>query len=87
MRVGDLREDRLIAFPEGATIRTAVFAAAARAGFVPRIAFETYDLHRVRALVAHGLGVAIVPRSDAISPGHEIATSPSPAATCTTSCS
>jgi LysR family transcriptional regulator, transcription activator of glutamate synthase operon len=74
--LNELREDRFIAFPEGATIRTTVFAAADRAGFVPRFAFETYDLHRVRALVAHGLGVAIVPRSDAVSPGHEIATVP-----------
>ena len=76
LRIRELREERLIAFPEGATIRATVFAAAGRAGFVPRIAFETYDLHRVRALVAHGLGVAVVPRSDAVGPGHEIAIVP-----------
>jgi DNA-binding transcriptional LysR family regulator len=76
LRLRDLRGERLIAFPEGATIRATVSTAAAAAGFVPRIAFETYDLHRVRALVGQGLGVAVMPRSDAVRPGYEITVVP-----------
>lgn len=70
-RVGirDLRRERMIAFPLGATIRQTVFSAAAAAGVEPRIAFETQDAHRARALVAAGLGVAVVPRSDALRAG------------------
>jgi DNA-binding transcriptional LysR family regulator len=42
----------------------------------PRVAFETQDAHRARALVAHGLGLAIVPRSDATGPGPPVAVIP-----------
>lgn len=76
LRVGDLRDESLIAFAAGATIRETVTTAAAHAGFAPRVAFETYDPHRARALVAHGLGVAIVPRSDAVAPGPVVAVVP-----------
>ena len=47
------------------------------AGFVPRIALESNESRRIRSLVSHGLGVAILPRSDAERPGDE----PSPSAT------
>jgi DNA-binding transcriptional LysR family regulator len=76
LQVRELHDEWLIAFPPSATIRATIDAAAARAGFRPRIAFETYDLHRARALVAHGLGIAILPRSDALVPGHDIAIVP-----------
>jgi DNA-binding transcriptional LysR family regulator len=39
------------------------------AGFQPRVAFETNDVSRMRGLVASGLGVAVVPASDAQRPG------------------
>ena len=69
LTIGDLREEELIAFSEGATIRRAVRRIAREAGFEPRIAFETREVARMRALVAAGLGVAILPRSDAQAPG------------------
>jgi DNA-binding transcriptional LysR family regulator len=37
--IADLRDERFIAFPEGATIRDTVATAAARAGFDPRTPF------------------------------------------------
>ena len=47
--------------------------AADSAGFAPRIALESNEGRRIRSLVSHGLGVAILPRSDAERPGDEVA--------------
>jgi LysR family transcriptional regulator, transcription activator of glutamate synthase operon len=65
----ELRLERFIAFPRGATIRSSTDRAAARAGFAPDIAFECDDVMRTRALVHQGLGVSVLPRSDTESPG------------------
>jgi len=69
LRIADLRDQELIAFPAGATIRDAAQRAARAAGFEPRIAFETREVARMRALVAASLGIAVLPRSDAEAPG------------------
>jgi DNA-binding transcriptional LysR family regulator len=74
LRLKDLEDERFIAFPPGATIRAAVAVAAQRAGFAPRIAFESSEADRTRALVAEGLGVAVMPRTDAERPGPPVAT-------------
>ncbi|HWH95201.1 MAG TPA: LysR family transcriptional regulator [Baekduia sp.] len=76
VRLADLRDERFIAFPPGATIRVAVEAAAARAGFAPHVAFESNETARTRALVAEGLGVAVLPRSDTRTPGTEVVALP-----------
>lgn len=70
----DLREDAFVMFAGSATIRAQVEAATARCGYTPRVGFETSDITRIRALVAAGLGVAIIPRSDAQTRGPRIAT-------------
>lgn len=67
--IAELREEDFVSFSEGATIRRAVRRVAAAAGFEPRIAFETREVARARAIVAAGLGVAVLPRSDARAPG------------------
>jgi DNA-binding transcriptional LysR family regulator len=69
LTIGDLREEEFVAFHAGATIREAVRQIALAAGFEPRIAFETREVARARAFVAEGLGVAVLPRSDAEAPG------------------
>jgi LysR family transcriptional activator of glutamate synthase operon len=69
LRLEELRDEEFVAFPPGATIRDAVHRVAADAGFAPRIAFETRDVARTRAIVAAGLGVAVLPRSDALASG------------------
>ncbi|HST38202.1 MAG TPA: LysR substrate-binding domain-containing protein [Conexibacter sp.] len=69
LTIADLRAEELVAFPAGATIREAVRRAALDAGFEPRVAFETSEVARARAFVAEGLGVAVLPRSDAAAPG------------------
>lgn len=72
LTIADLRAEELVAFPAGATIREAVRRAALDAGFEPRVAFETSEVARARAFVAEGLGVAVLPRSDAAAPGPPI---------------
>ncbi|MDW5597399.1 LysR substrate-binding domain-containing protein [Conexibacter stalactiti] len=72
LTIADLRDEELVAFPAGATIRDAVRRAALDAGFEPRVAFETSEVARARAFVAEGLGVAVLPRSDAAAPGPPI---------------
>jgi DNA-binding transcriptional LysR family regulator len=71
--VDQLRDENFVVSPPGATIRTAVLRAAADAGFEPRITFESREVTRIRAIVAAGLGIAILPRSDATSPGPQVA--------------
>jgi len=71
--LAQLRDDRFITFREGAGLRRILLAAAAEAGFVPQIAFESNNAVRGRALAARGLGVSIVPASDSSSPGPEAA--------------
>ena len=61
----DLRDDVFVAFPAGATIRDTFTAADHRSGFDPHIGFEITGAPRMRAFVAQGLGVAIVPISEA----------------------
>ncbi len=70
--IADLRDEAFVAFSEGATIRRAVGEAARNAGFAPTIAFETREVTRSLAIVAEGLGVSVLPRSDADTPGSDV---------------
>jgi LysR family transcriptional activator of glutamate synthase operon len=76
MRVGDLAEERLIAFHRGSSTRFVVDTAFERAGVTPRIALEANDLALARSLVARGIGIAILPRSFLELPGAEITIRP-----------
>lgn len=76
VRIADLRDERFVAFPPGATIRDAIAEAAQRAGFTPRVSFESAETARTRAIVAHGLAVAVLPRSDALAPGPPVVALP-----------
>ena len=53
----------------GTGLRAVLDRHAAAAGFTPHVPFETTSLPRLRDLVAHGLGVALVARSVAEAPG------------------
>jgi LysR family transcriptional regulator, transcription activator of glutamate synthase operon len=76
LRVPLLEGETIVTFPEGATIRARLEETAARAGFTPRVAFETNEVSRMRALAAAGLAVAVLPRSDALLPGAPISAVP-----------
>jgi DNA-binding transcriptional LysR family regulator len=64
IQIMDLRDEGLIAFPRGGTIRTMIETAAQEAGFVPHVSFEISELTRTLPMVAAGLGIAILPRPD-----------------------
>jgi DNA-binding transcriptional LysR family regulator len=61
--VADLAEDAwIVPSPDGPAraYRAALDDLARRAGFTPQVAFETHNLQAVQALVAAGLGVALM---------------------------
>jgi DNA-binding transcriptional LysR family regulator len=66
-----LGNESFILFPEGATIRSTFDRLAAEHGIDPHIAFVTTDTDRMRELVGLGLGISLLPESDANRPGHE----------------
>ena len=69
-----LRDERFVTYREGAGLRRILVTAAAEAGFEPQLAFESNNSLRGRALAARGLGVTIIPESDAHAPGPAVAT-------------
>jgi LysR family transcriptional activator of glutamate synthase operon len=70
----ELSGDPFISFRTGSRLRELLDWATAEAGFEPRIALESNESRRIRSLVSSGLGVAILPRSDAAGPGAPVAT-------------
>jgi LysR family transcriptional activator of glutamate synthase operon len=71
--LAELREEPFAMFQGGATIRLQLDQRAEAMGFLPRVAFETNDLSRIRELVSRRLAVAVIPRSDAERPGAPVA--------------
>jgi DNA-binding transcriptional LysR family regulator len=69
VRMAELAGERFVSFREGSRLRELLVAAGRHAGFDPRVTLESNESERVRQLVARGLGVAILPRSDADGPG------------------
>lgn len=65
LAIRQLRDQPIVAFHPGATIRGQVEKAASRAGFLPKVVFETNDVMRMRSLVNAGLAAALLPRSEA----------------------
>jgi LysR family transcriptional activator of glutamate synthase operon len=67
-----LAGNRLIAFQRGSSTRTVDDAALAEAAIEPELALEANDFALVRALVAQGIALAILPRSFLERPGAPI---------------
>jgi LysR family transcriptional regulator, transcription activator of glutamate synthase operon len=72
LRMAQLADEEFISYREGARLRELLIAAGEHAGFDPVIKLESNESQRIRRLVQRGLGVAILPRSDAESPGADI---------------
>jgi LysR family transcriptional regulator, transcription activator of glutamate synthase operon len=72
LRIADLADEEFISFREGARLRELLFSAARTAEFQPRVRLESNESERIRRLVSRGMGVAILPRSDAVAPGAEV---------------
>jgi len=73
LRMAELADEPFISFREGARLRELLVAGSRAANFEPRVTLESNESQRVRRLVARGLGVAIMPRSDAEGPGADVA--------------
>jgi LysR family transcriptional regulator, transcription activator of glutamate synthase operon len=73
VRIAELADDEFISFREGSRLRELLVSAGRQAGFEPRVKLESNESQRIRRLVARGLGVAILPRSDAEGPGADVA--------------
>lgn len=58
----DLAGEDFVWVPEGTTSEHPIFAACVRAGFAPRIACVSGSAGGMQALVAAGLGIALLPR-------------------------
>jgi LysR family transcriptional activator of glutamate synthase operon len=64
LRLVELADETFVSFLEGTRLRELLVTAARDVGFEPHIAFESDQVRRIRDMVAHGLGVTILPRSD-----------------------
>jgi DNA-binding transcriptional LysR family regulator len=73
LRMAELEGEEFISYREGARLRELLVAAGRHAGFQPQIKLESNESGRIRRLVARGMGVAILPRSDAVAPGADVA--------------
>jgi LysR family transcriptional regulator, transcription activator of glutamate synthase operon len=73
VRMAELQGEQFISFREGARLRELLIAAGQHAGFEPTVKLESNESERIRRLVARGMGVAILPRSDAERPGADVA--------------
>ena len=73
LRMAELSGEQFISFRDGARLRELLVGAGRTAGFEPLVKLESNESQRVRRLVARGLGVAILPRSDAEGPGADVA--------------
>jgi LysR family transcriptional activator of glutamate synthase operon len=72
VRMAELEGEQFISFREGARLRELLTTAGRSAGFEPQVKLESNESQRIRRMVARGMGVAILPRSDAVAPGAEV---------------
>jgi DNA-binding transcriptional LysR family regulator len=75
LRMTDLQDEEFISYRPGARLRELLFTAGRHAGFEPEVKLESNESQRIRRLVSRGMGVAILPHSDAVAPGAEVAIS------------
>ncbi len=73
VRMRELAGEQFISYREGSRLRELLSAAGEQAGFVPQIKLESNESQRIRRLISRGMGVAVLPRSDADEPGARVA--------------
>jgi LysR family transcriptional regulator, transcription activator of glutamate synthase operon len=73
LRMAELAGEQFIGYRQGARLRELLMSAGRQAGFEPRIKLESNESQRIRRMVARGMGVAILPRSDAEGSDAEVA--------------
>jgi DNA-binding transcriptional LysR family regulator len=73
IKMAELAGEEFISYRPGARLRELLISAGHRAGFEPRVKLESNESRRIRRMVERGMGVAILPLSDAEGPGAEVA--------------
>ena len=73
VRMSELANEQFISFREGARLRELLVSAGRQAGFEPQVMLESNESQRIRRLVARGMGVAILPKSDSVSDRERVA--------------
>jgi DNA-binding transcriptional LysR family regulator len=73
VKMRELSGEQFIAFRRGARLRELLVGAGRQAGFDPQVKLESNESQRIRRLVARGMGVAILPRSDVMAAGADVA--------------
>jgi LysR family hydrogen peroxide-inducible transcriptional activator len=73
VRFVELADEPFVLYKDGSGSRDMMLAAAAAAGFTPRSALEATGNDTVRAFVAAGFGVSLLPRSLALAVGPPVA--------------
>ncbi len=73
VRMAELAGEQFISYREGARLRELLNHAAREAEFDPQVMLESNESRRIRRLVARGMGVAILPRSDTDGGGADVA--------------
>ena len=70
--LADFADEPFVCLPAGSGLHAILVAAAAAAGFTPRIQLETHSPASIRELVAAGLGVALMAESSARAIGPDV---------------
>ncbi len=73
LQMAELAGEEFISYRTGSRLRELLVSAAEQAGFQPNVKLESNESGRVRRLVSRGMGVAILPQSDALVAGAEVA--------------
>jgi LysR family transcriptional activator of glutamate synthase operon len=73
VELGQLAGDEFVSYRRGARLRELLEDAADRCGFSPRITLETNEGRRILRLVSRGMGVALLPESDASATTEDVA--------------
>lgn len=63
VRLGDLKEESFILFPEEFSLRGMILKSCEHAGFQPRVFFESSQWDFMIKLVSEGFGIALLPES------------------------
>ncbi|WP_037065305.1 LysR family transcriptional regulator [Pseudonocardia acaciae] len=71
-----VRDEPFACLPADSGLRAILDRACAAAGFAPRVRYESTGVQQLRKLVSHGLGVALLARSIAESPGRPVCAHP-----------
>lgn len=61
VRIGDLHDEHFIVLKKGQGFRQIALDLCGKAGFTPKIVFESANIETVQSLVAAGMGIAFVP--------------------------